>query len=82
MADSKKPVEAATAAPGEQRSASRSAAPASESGDPAVHKALADLQTARQNLADARAAEPPDVSKFEEDEKAALDRLRELGYGE
>jgi hypothetical protein len=88
MTDQKSPapgekrVESATAAPGEKRTASRSAAPASESGDPAVHKALADLQTARQNLAAVRDAEQADVSQYEADEKAALDRLRELGYGE
>lgn len=56
MADSKKPVEAATAAPGEQRAASRPAlAKASESSDPAVHKLLADIQTAQMNGNDEQA---------------------------
>ena len=49
MADSKKPVEAATAAPGEKRSASRLLARASESGDPAVHQLLGAIYTAEQN---------------------------------
>lgn len=84
MADSKN-VEAASAAPGEKRSAARPgpALPkASESGDPAVHKALGDLQTARQNLASVRDAKQADVAEYEADERAALARLRELGYGE
>jgi len=76
----KQPVEAASAAPGEKRSVSRPRA--SESGDPAVHKALADLQTARQNLAAIREAPQPDEARYEAEEQAALDRLRELGYGE
>jgi len=46
MTDSKKPVEAATAAPGEKRAVSRPLAKASESGDPAVQKLLGDRQTA------------------------------------
>lgn len=47
-----KPVEAASAAPGEKRSASRPRlARASESGDPAVQKLLADRWTAQQNAA-------------------------------
>lgn len=49
MTDSKKPVEAATAAPGEKRSASRPLAKASESGDPAVHQLLGAIYTAEQN---------------------------------
>lgn len=50
MADSKRPVEAATAGPGEQRSASRPAlARAAESGDPAVHQLLGAIYTAEQN---------------------------------
>ncbi len=49
MTDSKKPVEAATAAPGEKRAASRPLAKASESGDPAVQKLLGDRQTAYMN---------------------------------
>ena len=51
MADSKsRPVEAATAAPGEKRSAARPAlAKASESGDPAVHQLLGAIYTAEQN---------------------------------
>ncbi|HEX7163331.1 MAG TPA: hypothetical protein VF223_19100 [Trebonia sp.] len=79
----KKPPEAATAAPGEKRSAVRPALPrASESGDPAVHKALGDLQTARQNLAAVRDVKREDEAEFEADEQAALARLAELGYGE
>ncbi len=41
--------------------------PASESGDPAVHKLLADLETARLNDDD-------------DGQKAAKDALAELGY--
>src|SRR5690348_8627779 len=55
-------VEAASAAPGEKRSASRPAARAAESGDPAVHKALADLQTAQMNLQDAQGGEGRDAA--------------------
>lgn len=79
-----KNVEAATAAPGEKRSASRPIplAKASESGDPAVHKALGDLQTARQNLAAVRDAKREDEAEYEADERAALGRLAELGFGE
>lgn len=76
-----KPVESATAAPGEQRAASRPRLKASESGDPAVHKALADLQTAQQNLAAARETAPDTAVKdAEQDEKDALKRLHDLGY--
>lgn len=84
MAESK-PVEAATAGPGEKRSASRppAAAPlarASESGDPEVHKALGDLHTAQQNLQyvrDAQAASDPAAEAAERDARA---RLAELGF--
>jgi hypothetical protein len=82
MAD-KKPVEAASAAPGEKRSVTRPPlARASESGDPEVHKVLGDLHTARQNLAvvsDAHAAEDADAEAAEAD---ALRRLEELGFRE
>jgi hypothetical protein len=46
-----RPVEAASAAPGEKRSVSRppQLEKASESGDPAVHTLLADRWTAQQN---------------------------------
>jgi hypothetical protein len=48
MAD--KPTEAATSNPGEKRAASRpQLAKASESGDPAVQKLLADRNTAEMN---------------------------------
>ena len=67
MPDSKKPVEAATAAPGEKRSASRPLAKASESGDPAVHQLMAAIYTAEQN-GDEDAA------------KAARDELAKLGF--
>ena len=88
MADAKnpadRPVEAASAAPGEKRSTARPGglAKASEAGDPAVHKALADLQTARMNLAAAEAARGTEDADAKQDEKNALDRLHELGYGE
>jgi hypothetical protein len=51
MADTpKRPVEAATAGPGEQRAAVRpSLAKASESGDPSIQKLLADRWTAQQD---------------------------------
>lgn len=51
MADTpKRPVEAASAAPGEKRAAVRpQLARASESGDPAVQKLLADRNTFAQN---------------------------------
>jgi hypothetical protein len=70
MADSKKdaPVEAATAGPGEKRSAARPAlAKASESGDPAVQSLIADIYTAEQNGDDDQAA-------------AARKALAELGF--
>jgi hypothetical protein len=44
-----RPVEAATAAPGEKRSVSRPLASAAASGDPAVQKLLADRNTAAMN---------------------------------
>jgi hypothetical protein len=68
MAD--KNVEAASAAPGEKRSASRPApalAKASESGDPAVHQILAEIEVARRN-------EDPDALKDAEK------RLADLGF--
>jgi hypothetical protein len=49
--DSGRHVESASAAPGEKRSASRPLARAAESGNPEVHKALADLQTVQMNAA-------------------------------
>lgn len=75
------PVEAATAAPGEKRAASRPLAKASESGNPDVQKAIGDLETARLNLAAAKreGAEDPDA---EQSAKAARAALRELGYEE
>jgi hypothetical protein len=82
MTDSKKPVESASAAPGEKRAAAAPRLRAAESGDPEVHKALADLQSARMNLAGVREAQDAKADEYEADEKAALDRLAELGYGE
>jgi hypothetical protein len=89
MAD--KNVESASAAPGEKRSASPpkagpAAGPkakASESGDPAVQKALADLYTAQQNRDAAKAAQDQaeaDNEGHEEQVKAAQDALADLGY--
>lgn len=49
MTDAKKSVEAASAAPGERRSASRPLQKASESGLPDVQKLLGDRHTAQQN---------------------------------
>lgn len=49
MTEQKKPVESASAAPGERRSVSRPLAKAAESGDPAVQKLLGDRQTAAMN---------------------------------
>lgn len=80
MATPKKPVEAATAAPGEQRQASRPPlARASESGDPAVHQALADLYTAQQNL-DAARREGTGDPGAEQSAAAARARLADLGF--
>ena len=63
-----KPVEAATAAPGEKRAAPRPALlKASESGNADVHRILADLQAAQLNSD--RAAE-----------QAARRQLNELGF--
>jgi hypothetical protein len=80
MAD-KKPVEAATAAPGEKRSASRPLAKASGSGDPVVHTLIGNLETARLNLA---AAQREGVRDPEAEQSAAAARaqLEELGYCE
>jgi hypothetical protein len=78
-----KPVEAASAAPGEQRSTSRPLARASESGDPAVHKALADLQAAQMNQAthaDLAESSAEAAKGHEETVKKAKDALADLGY--
>lgn len=82
-----RPVEAASAAPGEKRSAARPEKPApaplaraSESGNPDVHKALGDLQTAQMNLgvvAEGHDAADPDAVAAERDARA---RLRDLGF--
>lgn len=74
----KRPVEAASAAPGEQRSAARPKA--SESGDPAVHKLLGDLETARRNLADVQNAKKEDEDAYKKDEQDAVKALKDLGY--
>ena len=68
-------VEAASAAPGEKRSAGRprkeAAPPAllrgSESGDPSVHQLIADMYTAQQNV-------------YKDAERAAADALADLGF--
>lgn len=82
MAD-KKPVEAASAAPGEKRAASPPAAAplgrASESGDPEVQKALGDLNAAQQNLATASAGQAA-VPAAQAAVRDAQARLAELGY--
>lgn len=74
-----RPVEAATAGPGEKRAASPPLRRASESGDGEVHKLLGDLDTARQNLAAAKreGTEDPDAEQSAKDARA---RLAELGY--
>lgn len=76
-----KPVEAATAGPGEQRATVRPPhlAKASESGDGAVHKLLGDLETARLNLA---AAEHEGVRDPDAEQSAARSRaeLRRMGF--
>lgn len=90
MADSKspapasRPVEAASAAPGEKRAAARPPlAKASESGDPAVQKVLADKQTAQMNAAmhedEVRRAQAARTA-HERQAAAAEDALREMGY--
>jgi hypothetical protein len=76
----KKPVEAATAAPGETRAVSRpSLAKASEAGDPVVHKLIGDLETARRNLdaAQREGIADPEAEASAEQVRAAL---AELGY--
>lgn len=89
---SEHPVEAATAAPGEKRSAGRPRkepgpvpryAKASESGDPAIQKLLADRWTAEQAAAqaasDAETAEA--VRGYHEDHVAARTQaLNDLGF--
>lgn len=78
-----RPVESASAAPGEKRSASRPLAPASESGDPEVHKALADLQAAQMNAQSHKDAadQANDLAEGNDEAvKKAKDRLAELGY--
>jgi hypothetical protein len=49
VTDSKKPVEAASAAPGEKRSVPRPLAKASGAGDPSVHWLLGERNTAEMN---------------------------------
>ena len=83
-----KPVESASAVPGEKRDASRpqahgKLARASESGDPAVHKAMADLYTAQQNAAAAQSAGDQSAAlKAGQDEEVAKAQaaLADLGY--
>jgi hypothetical protein len=78
-----RPVESASAAPGEKRSASRPLGTAAESGDPAVHKALADLQTAQMNAQTHRDAvdQAKDAAEGHDEEiRKAKARLAELGY--
>jgi hypothetical protein len=81
MATPKKPVEAASAAPGEQRAVSRPPlARASESGNPEVHKVLGDLQTAQQNLAFIRESHAAADPAAEAAERDARSRLADLGF--
>lgn len=84
MATSKKPVEAATADPGESRAVSPPAATAplakaSESGDGEVQKLLGDRETARRNLEAARLQGVADPDA-EASAAAVTARLAELGY--
>lgn len=79
MADSKRPVESATAAPGERRAASPRLARASESGNGEVQQLLGILDTARLNLAAAKQEGVTDQDA-EQSRDAAVARLRELGY--
>lgn len=74
-----RPVEAASAAPGEKRSVSPKLGRASESGDAAVHQALGNLYTAQQNLAAAK-REGVEDAEAEESERQARAQLKELGY--
>ena len=78
---SPRPVEAASAAPGERRAASRPLAKASESGDPVVHQHLGNLETARRNL-DAARQEGVSDPEAEESAKQARAALKDLGYTE
>jgi hypothetical protein len=80
MPDGKKPVEAASAAPGETRAVSRPRPlPASTSGDPEVHKLIGDVETARQNLNAARREGVRDP-EAEESDRVSRARLAELGF--
>lgn len=74
-----RPVESATAAPGEKRAASPRLSRASESGNGEVQQLLGVLDTARLNLA---AADKESVTdqEAEASRDAAVARLRELGY--
>ena len=80
MADSRKPVESASAAPGEKRSAAppRRLAKASESGDPYIQKLLADRYTAEQNAAMAAAAADQSEADREAHEGHVAARTRQL----
>ena len=77
---SPRPVEAATAGPGEKRAAVRpSLAKASESGNPDVQQALGNLETARLNLEAVRAAGAGDP-EAEDAVARAQAALAELGF--
>ncbi|HXJ27465.1 MAG TPA: hypothetical protein VNH17_17255 [Streptosporangiaceae bacterium] len=83
---SSKPVEEATAAPGERRSVSpppRKLAKASESGDPAIQKLLADRNTAEMNAATAAgdSAQSEAVAKAHQQHIADRNKdLADLGF--
>jgi len=79
MPEQKKPVESASAAPGEKRAVSPRLARASESGRGDVHVALGNLETARRNL---EAAKREGVTDAEAEESAARARaeLKDLGF--
>ena len=81
-----RPVESASATPGERRSASpprnqsRPLREAAASGHPDVHKALGDLDAATRNLAvlpQGPVTRDPEAEAARDD---ALSRLKELGY--
>jgi hypothetical protein len=87
MADQKgsRPVEAASAAPGEKRSVVRppALAKASESGDPAVQKLLGDRWTAEQNVAmhgAAAGSSAAQAAAHGEDVARLVAELAELGF--
>lgn len=79
MADEHKTTTTAHEPKTEAKKATGKLAPAGESGDPAVQKALADLYTAQQNRA-ALDVEAGDVKAADDQVAVAQKALADLGY--